>query len=101
MKNIENEIVKWLFFAENNGKISWMMNNVLKIDESTRIYFDKEEKFISLIDYSESPRIFDNVFSEESCKILWDMYNNHNRPIDLKNQEEALMVLKSRIEGMK
>ncbi len=101
MKNIENEIVKWLFFAENNGKISWMMNNVLKIDEYTRIYFDKEEKFISLIDYSESPRIFDNVFGEESCKILWDMYNNHNRPIDLKNQEEALMVLKSRIEGMK
>ncbi|ASU00399.1 hypothetical protein [Aeromonas phage AS-yj] len=101
MKNIENEIVKWLFFAEANGKISWMMNNVLKIDEYTRIYFDKEEKIISLIDYSESTRIFDNVFNNVSCKILWDMYNNHNRPIDLKNQEEALMVLKSRIEGMK
>ncbi|UKM62665.1 hypothetical protein P19_0177 [Aeromonas phage P19] len=101
MKNIENEIIKWLFFAEANGKISWMLNNVLKLDESTRIYFDKEEKSISLIDCGESPRIFDNVFGEESCKILWDMYNNHNRPIDLKNQEEALMVLKSRIEGMK
>lgn len=101
MKNIENEIVKWLFFAENNGKISWIMNNVLKIDGLTQIHFDKEEKIISLFDISESPRIFDNVFSEESCKILWDMYNNHNRPIDLKNQEDALMVLKSRIEDMK
>lgn len=66
MKNIENEIVKWLFFAENNGKISWITNNVLKIDDLTRIHFDKEEKIISLFDISESPRIFDNVFSERN-----------------------------------
>lgn len=119
MNNIEQEIIKWLFFSENNGTITWSCNNVLKIDDVTQIGFNPQERVIGLIDASPltllkpehflggfvptnfKSKVHYNVFSEESCRILWDMYDNHNRPLIDEKRNEALNLLKSRIEVLK